>query len=231
MEIIKLIAIQSPLIIASLIFVVAAMLKVGKEKGSRLILSGSIIWCIIILVNPIIYSVIMPMVTKNLANSGNIQNISLVIGLVTSILLAGAIILISIGTFARSSFISVTNKVDRTEQKSSECDGRQISEKKNVPLRFLISAILSLILIVLVFWIVGIRNTETGMGGMGRGLAIAFMFCCSLIIPFLLSFIGFFCGLVVLSKDYTVGKLIATIVNILIAISFIVFIVMVYAQA
>jgi len=60
------------------------------------------------------------------------------------------------------------------------------------------------------------------MGGLGKGIAIAFYFMLSLIIPFILSFIGFISGMVALSNKYTMGKLLATILNVLFFSSFIV---------
>ena len=47
--------------------------------------------------------------------------------------------------------------------------------KKNIPLIFLILAIFSLIIIILITWYACMSYTEPGMGGMGRGLVIAFV--------------------------------------------------------
>ena len=100
MEIIKSMAIASPIIIASLVFVMAAAFKAGKEKGSILVLFGTIGLCLMAFANPIIYTVIMPRVIENV-EPDNFQRIYLVLGLILNTCWAGAIVLISIGILLR----------------------------------------------------------------------------------------------------------------------------------
>jgi len=100
MEIIKSMATQSPVIIASLVFVIAAALKAGKEKGAMLVLLGTIGLCLMAFANPIIYYGIMPKVIENVGTD-NIGRIYLVLALITNVSWAGAIVLISIGIFLR----------------------------------------------------------------------------------------------------------------------------------
>ncbi len=101
MEIIKSLAFQSPMIIASLVFVTAAILKAGKEKGAILILLGAIGLCLLTFAIPIIYSGIMPKVIENMQPL-QISVIYSRLQMITNIFWAAAIVLISIGTFLRS---------------------------------------------------------------------------------------------------------------------------------
>jgi hypothetical protein len=101
MEIIKSIAIQSPTIIASLVFVIAAALKAGKERGSILILSGAIGLCLLTFASPFIYSGLMHNLIEG-TGIGSIENTFMVIGLITRIWSACSIALVSIGTFLRT---------------------------------------------------------------------------------------------------------------------------------
>ena len=100
MDIIKSMIIAVPMIIASLVFAMAAAFKAGKEKGSILVLFGTIGFCIMAIANPIIYSVIMPKVIENM-EPDKIGLIYTVVGLIFSTCWAGAIILISVGIFIR----------------------------------------------------------------------------------------------------------------------------------
>ena len=91
------------MIIASLAFVVAAVLKVGKERGAMLIVLGAIGLSLLTIANPIIYSGIMPKLIENMQanNYEHIGHLYLVLNIVTSIFWTSAIVLISIGTFLR----------------------------------------------------------------------------------------------------------------------------------
>ncbi|WP_442511277.1 hypothetical protein SH528x_002947 [Novipirellula sp. SH528] len=104
MDIIKSIAIQVPMMIASLAFVVAAVLKVGKERGAMLIVLGAVGLFLLTIANPIIYSGIIPKVIENMETNDHehIPRIYLVVNIITSIFWTSAIVLISIGTFLRS---------------------------------------------------------------------------------------------------------------------------------
>ena len=96
-------------------------------------------------------------------------------------------------------------------------------KKINISFLFFISAVLSLG--TSIAWLAGSANTETGMGGLGKELVTAFYFMLSLIIPFILSFIGFISGMIALLTKYTIGKLLATILNTLLFSAFIVFLI------
>jgi hypothetical protein len=100
-------------------------------------------------------------------------------------------------------------------------------KKINISFRFFIFAVVAIGISTLITWMVGSANTETGMGGMGRGLAIAFCYFLSLIIPFILSFIGLISGIITLSDKYTIGKLLATILNALLFSAFIVLLILI----
>jgi len=100
MDIMKSMVIASPMIIASLVFAMAAAFKAGREKGSILVLFGTIGLFLMALTNPIIYTVIMPRVIENM-EPDKIEPIYLVLGLILNICWAGAIILISVGIFLR----------------------------------------------------------------------------------------------------------------------------------
>ena len=103
-------------------------------------------------------------------------------------------------------------------------------KKINASFKFFISAILSLGVFTSIAWLAGNANKETGMGGLGKGLAIAFYFMLSLVIPFVLSFIGTISGIIAISEKYTIGKLLAMILNILLLSTFIVFLILIISS-
>ena len=74
MDVIKNYLIQSPLILAAIALMAVAMLLSGKEKGAPLILAGALGLCVMTLLTPIIYSVIVPKLIMDAAveNIGNI---------------------------------------------------------------------------------------------------------------------------------------------------------------
>ena len=92
MEIEKQIVMQSPLMIASITLMIAAILKAGNEKGAILVMSGAIGLCLLTLVTPIAYSEILPKVIENM-EIDNIADFYMAVGLVVNILWAAAIIL------------------------------------------------------------------------------------------------------------------------------------------
>ena len=100
MELAKSLAIQFPMIIASLVFVTAAILKVGKEKGATLVMCGAFGLCLLTFANPIIYSGIMPRVIES-GGMENVGRIYMAVGLLTGICWAASIVLVAVGTFLR----------------------------------------------------------------------------------------------------------------------------------
>jgi len=101
MEVIKAFAIQTPLILASLLLVIAALLKMGKERGALPVFLGTIGLLLLSVANPILYSVIMPGIIES-TPSENIHTTYQIIGIVTNIAWAISIVLIAIGTISRS---------------------------------------------------------------------------------------------------------------------------------
>lgn len=101
MEVIKAFAIQTPLILASLLLVIAALLKMGKEKGALPVFLGTIGLFLLTVANPIIYSVIMPRIVES-TQPENLHTTYQVMGIVTNIAWAISIVLIAIGTISRS---------------------------------------------------------------------------------------------------------------------------------
>ncbi len=102
MEIITSIATNVPMFFACILLAVAAALKLGKEKGSVLILLGAIVLILLTCASPILYSLIIPKVIEGMdLNSEHISFVYSVIGLVSNLFWAGGIALIAVGTFLR----------------------------------------------------------------------------------------------------------------------------------
>ena len=88
--------IHLPSIIATLILVIAALLKAGKEKGSIPIAFGAVGLLIQSITSPIFFQIILPRIAHN--GPGNIY---IACSIITTLLWAGCLILIAIGTFIR----------------------------------------------------------------------------------------------------------------------------------
>ena len=97
------IVLQVPLIIASAVLLIAALLKMRKEKGSIPFLLGAVSILLVTLASPIVYSGIVPWVIWNIGGVGrhHFGLIYLGVRVVVSIVWAVAILLLSLGTFLR----------------------------------------------------------------------------------------------------------------------------------
>ncbi|MFO7908045.1 MAG: hypothetical protein ACQESR_22250 [Planctomycetota bacterium] len=118
MDIIRSLAPQVPIIVASLFLLMAATQKAGREKGATLILLGAIVLCLVAIAGPVVILFVPRVITS--MGLTNIQAIYLALQLITSMLWAGAIALISIGIFLRppATRDSYPSNVDATMLKS-----------------------------------------------------------------------------------------------------------------
>jgi len=91
---------QSPMIAASIAFVIVALLKAGKEKGALLIVLGAIGICLLTVSSPIIHAVVVPRILEDM-DSSKIRQLYSVIGWVTNFCWAAALALVAIGTLLR----------------------------------------------------------------------------------------------------------------------------------
>lgn len=108
---------QIPMIIASAVFVAASVTRMGKEKGAMLVLLRAIGLFITAIASPIVFSLILPGVTRNM-DVENVPSIYMLSGLMINLNWAGAIVIIAIGTFLRqpvAGHTSVTDKLPRTK--------------------------------------------------------------------------------------------------------------------
>ncbi|MCP4656687.1 MAG: hypothetical protein GY856_14840 [bacterium] len=106
MEIITSIATNVPMFLACVLLAIAAGLKLGKEKGSILILLGAIGLILLTCASPIVYVVIMPKVIEGMdLNAEHVSNVYSAIGLASNLFWAGAIALIAVGTFLRPTVV------------------------------------------------------------------------------------------------------------------------------
>lgn len=97
MEFLKALLVHLPSILATLILAIAALLKAGKERGSILLVLGAIGLFIQSLVNPILFIVILPKLISNGAST----NLYGTVSAINTLLWAGSLLLIAIGTFIR----------------------------------------------------------------------------------------------------------------------------------
>ncbi|MDP6542577.1 MAG: hypothetical protein QGH60_01215 [Phycisphaerae bacterium] len=105
MDIARQIAIQIPTLIASVVLLIAAIGKAGREKGAILLLSGAILLCLLAVAGPLLYAVIMPRVLDAIG-SDNVHDIYMTLGFVLNILWAAAIVLIAVGIMSRPPAVS-----------------------------------------------------------------------------------------------------------------------------
>ena len=102
MEIITAIATNVPMFLACVLLAIAALLKLGKERGAVLILLGAIGLILLNFASPILYILIMPKVIEGMdLETEHISYLYSAIGFASNLLWAGAIALIAIGTFLR----------------------------------------------------------------------------------------------------------------------------------
>ena len=72
MELIQTVALRAPLVIACAVFAMAAMFKLGKEKGAGLIAVGAAGLCLTVIINPFFSYLVMPRIVRDM----DPQNIS-----------------------------------------------------------------------------------------------------------------------------------------------------------
>ncbi len=102
MEMFKSMAMQLPMLIACLVFVVAAAKKIGREKGAVLVMAGAIGMVFLTIAGPIIHVGIMGRLIENMQVE-EVPFLFLIISLVTNLFWTVAIALVAIGTFKRPS--------------------------------------------------------------------------------------------------------------------------------
>ena len=102
MEMFKSMAMQLPMLIACLVFVVAAAKKIGFEKGAPLVMVGAVGMAILTISGPIIHVGIMPRLIDNMQIE-EVPFVLWIISLVTNLFWTVAITLVAIGTFKRPS--------------------------------------------------------------------------------------------------------------------------------
>ena len=100
MDTFKIFMMQSPMIAASIAFVIVALLKAGKEKGAILIVLGAIGICLLTISSPIVHGVVVPRILEDM-DSSNMPQLFRVIGWVTNFCWAAALALVAIGTLLR----------------------------------------------------------------------------------------------------------------------------------
>ena len=93
-----------PVMLASVALLIAAALKLGKEKGAILVMLGAGGVCLITFASPMIFSVLVPRLAESARGSGaaSISQIYLVIRIFTSAVWTVSLVLIAVGTFVRS---------------------------------------------------------------------------------------------------------------------------------
>jgi len=102
MEMLKAMAMQLPMFIACLAFVVAAAKKLGVEKGAPLVMVGAVGMTILTIAGPIIHAGIMPRLVESM-EAEQMPLLFMVVSMVTNLFWTAAIALVAIGTFQRSS--------------------------------------------------------------------------------------------------------------------------------
>jgi hypothetical protein len=101
MQIIESLAVKLPLVIACVVFLMAAIFKVGKETGAGFIAAGAVVLGLVVIINPLVGVLVMPRLIKGLSPE-MISYAYLIRGLISSLCWAGAIALVATGTFLRS---------------------------------------------------------------------------------------------------------------------------------
>ena len=59
-EIAQVFAFQSPMIIACVLMLIASAMKIGKEKGARLIVTGAVGLVLLVVIQPLVDALILP---------------------------------------------------------------------------------------------------------------------------------------------------------------------------
>jgi len=91
----------TPAMIAYIVLLIAATGKVGKEKGSTAFLIGTISLLALSIVSPLFYAFVLPEIIRTIDVS-DMESFYMIVGLVNSLLWAGAITVLAIGVFQRT---------------------------------------------------------------------------------------------------------------------------------
>jgi len=101
MELIQTVALRAPLVIACAVFAMAAMFKLGKEKGAGLIAVGAAGLCLTVIINPFFSYLVMPRIVRDM-DPQNISFAFVIFGGISNLFWTAAIALVATGTFLRS---------------------------------------------------------------------------------------------------------------------------------
>ncbi len=104
-EIIQVFAAQLPLLIACVLMLGAASLKIGKEKGAGLIVTGAVGLALLGVVDPLVNALVLPRMLEQ-ADPMTIPYVVWLRGFISSLCWAVGIGLIAVGTFVRPSMKS-----------------------------------------------------------------------------------------------------------------------------
>jgi len=101
METLQQLMVYSPAMIAYIVLLIAAAGKVGKEKGAAMFLVGAICLLSLSIVMPLFYAFAFPKLIS-VMDISDMRSFHLIVGLVNSLLWAGAITVLAIGVFQRT---------------------------------------------------------------------------------------------------------------------------------
>tara|TARA_Y100000385_G_scaffold23344_1_gene22566 strand:- start:66 stop:470 length:405 start_codon:yes stop_codon:yes gene_type:complete len=100
MQFITSFAVQLPLMIACVVFVIAAMFKVGKEKGAGLIAAGAVGLCLLVIIGPLFNSLVMSRIVAEMDPQA-MSYAFLIKQVIFNFLWASSVALVATGTFLR----------------------------------------------------------------------------------------------------------------------------------
>ena len=101
MQLVQSYLLQLPIVVACAVFVIAAMFKVGKEKGAGLIAGGAIGLVGLVIIDPLVNIMVMPAIIEGLSPA-QISFAFLIRSGISNVSWAAAIALVAMGTFSRS---------------------------------------------------------------------------------------------------------------------------------
>ena len=99
-EIAQVFAFRSPMIIACVLMLIASAMKIGKEKGARLIVTGAVGLVLLVVIQPLVDALILPRMLEE-ADIDTRQDLIWWRSIASSLFWTVAIGLIAVGTFAR----------------------------------------------------------------------------------------------------------------------------------
>ncbi len=106
----RMVIMEIPMIIASVILFVASVRKLGKGKGSGMIMAGAVGLMAMTIGSPVFYSFLVPQIMETLdVVSG--EDVYTIIGFSVNLLWAASIGLIAVGTLARKPAVSQQNYI------------------------------------------------------------------------------------------------------------------------